>query len=86
MINWFGTMYYGNNKEFKRSFFISLWCFYDKVKWRITGSGYYCYNETWYHFYWWNKRKITKKYLKNFEGKGVKITNRNGKICIGTSE
>jgi hypothetical protein len=82
MINWFGTMYYGNNKEFKRTFKVSLSCFMDKIKWRITGSGYYLYNDRWYHFYWWNKKKITKEYLKNFEDKNIKFTKRGGKLWI----
>ena len=68
-INWFGTMYYGNNLEFKRTFIIALWCFLDKIKWKITGEGYYLYREKLYKFYWWNEKKITKEYLKNFKKK-----------------
>ena len=81
-INWFGTMYYGENKEFRRSVWIAFKCLFDKIKWRIIGEGYFVFEKTWYHFYRWNKKNTAKEYIKKLEGNGLKPYWRKGNLWI----
>ena len=73
-------MYYGKNKEYKRSFKIAFRCFWDyDVRRVLLGEGNYNYKDKWYHFYWWNKKKVTKEYLKNFKDLS-RFTWKNGSL------
>ena len=56
-MNCFGRMYYGKNKQYKRSLWTAFKCF---IEWdilnKLTGEKYYNINGKWVKHYWWNKR------------------------------